>query len=51
MKEGVTAEEITGIMQNRVREKKKAGGAAGSMNKISIFSFVISALTFRKESQ
>jgi hypothetical protein len=29
VKEGVTAEEITAIMQNRCREKKKVGGATG----------------------
>jgi hypothetical protein len=29
VKEGVTAEEITGIMQNRCREKKKIGGGGG----------------------
>lgn len=52
MKEGVTAEEITGIMQNRCRDKKKAGGATGLMNKISkIFHRIQHILFFfsRKE--
>jgi hypothetical protein len=32
IKEGVTPEEITGIMQMRCREKKKVPGATGLMN-------------------
>ena len=38
VKEGVTAEEISGIMQNRCREKKKVGGATGQISNQS-FAF------------